>query len=226
MKLLRLTKWPGSSVQALPSCSVAHGWWLAFMQLIRRKAVREKACIKAGCYFRSVWWEKYWHCRRACPPAPPARAWREAGASRAAVLFPPISRACKPRTLSVRRNIPAVEPLVLPHHARVPALGCQLVRLDLAAWIPPVSHPSGLTTAPWTQVSPHALLSTASLEEPLYLTSLQLSLFCAVGTASAGELCLPGAWGPSVHPGLAMERSWARASLCERMHRVPALTEI
>lgn len=102
------------------------------MQLIRKKLVRGKACIKARCYFHSVMKEILVP-QLACPSAHPTRGWREAGTSRATVLLPPATRACRSHTLTVRRNAPIVEPLVLPHCASVPALWCQIAHLGLEA---------------------------------------------------------------------------------------------
>lgn len=85
MKLLRLNKWLVATWQfcaAFPSCSVVHGSWLAFMQLIRRKVVRGKACITASCCLQLVRSEKRWGCGRACPPATRGQQLEADGGSR------------------------------------------------------------------------------------------------------------------------------------------------
>lgn len=87
MKLPRLNKRLVATWQfcaAFPSCSVVHGSWLAFMQLIR-KVVRGKACITAGCCLQLVQSEKRWGRGRACPPAPQGQRLEADGGSRSAL---------------------------------------------------------------------------------------------------------------------------------------------
>lgn len=128
---------------AVLSCSVVNTWWLAFVQLIRTKWLEKNPALRPAAIF-GLCDER--NTSLAIVPAlhpSPAEGWREAGASRAIVVFPPTPRACKSHRFSVMRNIPVVEPLVLLHCAGVPALCCQIAHLGLEALDPSGDSPQG-----------------------------------------------------------------------------------
>lgn len=123
------------------SCSVVNGWWLAFMQLIRGKWLEKKPALRPAAIFGLC--DERNTGSATMPALHPSQAggWREAGASRATVVFPRSPRACKSHRFSVIRNTRVLEPLVLPPYAGVPALWRQIAHLGLEVLNPSSDSP-------------------------------------------------------------------------------------
>lgn len=201
---------------AFLSCSVVNTWWLAFMQLIRRKWLEKKPALRPAAIF-GLCDER--NTSLAIVPAlhpSPAEGWREAGASRATVVFPPIPRACKSHRFSVMRNILVVEPLVLVSLPR----GARSHIWVWEPWIPLVTHPRGLSTILQTQPSPHMAL----LGKQLPIPSPEVCLCCEVCTA--GSSWLEAVSAGSLHlPDLTGDRRWSSTNLDKRRHLVLLLVK-